>query len=344
MASVCGTLLKIDDRTLHRKMGHYARILVEIDMKMDLIAKIMYKRSGICSFANLVFERLPEFCCGCGIVGHSTAACTRSKKTEKDGNNRGRNRRCFASRNRSSHAHTIVATDQKNEYYTNYLEDDVRHGNSEDMHGNKVLALPPIPTKNAFEALVVDCPDSQEESATLMSIEASTQAVGQDCQIIENDVLHVNVDDMQGEKILALPPIPTRNAFDVLVDDETNSTDGPSLGTETKDHLRKTLEDFRESNKVDSTSQGLNSSIREASVPTGTSINDFLKSEAGKAIIASRRNLKSVVDELSISAQESFMVGPIREHNLVAKKPWADIAEHEAFKKALKHGFKIRKK
>ncbi|KAL8542689.1 hypothetical protein ACS0TY_003534 [Phlomoides rotata] len=61
MASACGTLLKIDDRTLHRKMGHYARILVEIDMKTDLIAKIMYKRSGICSFANLLFERLPDF-------------------------------------------------------------------------------------------------------------------------------------------------------------------------------------------------------------------------------------------------------------------------------------------
>ncbi|KAL8478055.1 hypothetical protein ACS0TY_030089 [Phlomoides rotata] len=74
MASAFGTLLKIDDRTLHRRMGHYARILVEIDMKTELIEKIMYKRAGVFSFANLVFEHLPEFCRGCGIVGHTTAA------------------------------------------------------------------------------------------------------------------------------------------------------------------------------------------------------------------------------------------------------------------------------
>ncbi|KAL8511866.1 hypothetical protein ACS0TY_018340 [Phlomoides rotata] len=98
IASAFGTLIRIDDRTFHRRMGHYARILVEIDMKTGLIEKIMYKRAGVCSFATLVFERLPEFCRNCGIVGHTTAACTRGKLPEREGNTgRGRGRRCSTS-------------------------------------------------------------------------------------------------------------------------------------------------------------------------------------------------------------------------------------------------------
>ncbi|KAL8492497.1 hypothetical protein ACS0TY_023903 [Phlomoides rotata] len=91
MASAFGTLVKIDDCMLHRRMGHYARILVEIDMKTEIIEKIMYKRSGVCSFANLVFERLPKFCRWCGIVGHTTVACTRGRRQDKD-DNHGRGR------------------------------------------------------------------------------------------------------------------------------------------------------------------------------------------------------------------------------------------------------------
>ncbi|KAL8488748.1 hypothetical protein ACS0TY_024876 [Phlomoides rotata] len=46
MASAMGSLIKIDDRTAHRRMGHYVRISVEIDMRNELIEKIMYKRVG----------------------------------------------------------------------------------------------------------------------------------------------------------------------------------------------------------------------------------------------------------------------------------------------------------
>ncbi|KAL8502772.1 hypothetical protein ACS0TY_021763 [Phlomoides rotata] len=100
MVSAFGTLLKIDDHTLHRRIGHYARILVEIYMKTKLIKKIMYKRSGVCSFANLVYERLPEFCRGSGIVGHTTTACTRGKKNEKEDTGRGRGWRRSTSQNK----------------------------------------------------------------------------------------------------------------------------------------------------------------------------------------------------------------------------------------------------
>ncbi|KAL8463008.1 hypothetical protein ACS0TY_033860 [Phlomoides rotata] len=46
MASAFGTLIKIDTRTMHKRMGHYVRMLVEIDMKAELVEKVMYKRTG----------------------------------------------------------------------------------------------------------------------------------------------------------------------------------------------------------------------------------------------------------------------------------------------------------
>ncbi|KAL8523992.1 hypothetical protein ACS0TY_013811 [Phlomoides rotata] len=75
MASALWSLIKIDDRTTYRRMGHYARILVEIDMRPELIEKIMYKRARVYSFANITYEHLPDFCRGCGIMGHTTATC-----------------------------------------------------------------------------------------------------------------------------------------------------------------------------------------------------------------------------------------------------------------------------
>ncbi|KAL8483872.1 hypothetical protein ACS0TY_026524 [Phlomoides rotata] len=101
MESAFGMLIKIDDRTLHRRMGYYARILVDIDMKAELIDKIIYKRFGVCSFANLVFERLSKFCRGCRIVGHTTVDCTRGRKQGKE-DTQGRGRSSTRIRNRQS--------------------------------------------------------------------------------------------------------------------------------------------------------------------------------------------------------------------------------------------------
>ncbi|KAL8502777.1 hypothetical protein ACS0TY_021768 [Phlomoides rotata] len=37
MASAMGTLIKVDDRTSNKIMGHYARLMIEIDMKSELV-------------------------------------------------------------------------------------------------------------------------------------------------------------------------------------------------------------------------------------------------------------------------------------------------------------------
>ncbi|KAL8483851.1 hypothetical protein ACS0TY_026514 [Phlomoides rotata] len=194
LASALSTLIKIDDRTIHRRMGHYARVLVEVDMKTEPIEKIMYKRCGVCSFANLVFERLPEFCRNCGIVGHSMANCSRGKPFENEVNSgRRRGLRRSSSRNRRSKSRrrefssNLDQSDHKNllrhmddasasaiDHEGQEMEDDVLHGHVEAMQGDMVLALPPIPTRNPFDTLTVD-DSSPSDMATLEAKTNSTQ-------------------------------------------------------------------------------------------------------------------------------------------------------------------------
>lgn len=54
-------------------MGHYARMLIEVDLRNDLEEKLMYRRADQYFCMNLQYERLTEFCWECCLVGHSLA-------------------------------------------------------------------------------------------------------------------------------------------------------------------------------------------------------------------------------------------------------------------------------
>ncbi|KAL8462759.1 hypothetical protein ACS0TY_033689 [Phlomoides rotata] len=321
MASAFGNLLKIDDRTLHRRMGHYARILVEIDIKTELIEKIMYKRAGICSFANLVFERLPEFCRGCGVVGHTTTVCTRGKKEE---NNRGRNWHRSTSRNRSASrrrdysaksdqgghrdhpAKADGATNQNMNNCTNDLAEDVLHGNFDNMHGNKILALPPIPTKNTFEALGEDSPAPQEET-TSSEVYSTSQ----------EHALHLTADTTHGQQPMQQQTL--------QADPDSSRASQPYRG------------------RGSAPPRVSNTWIKETSIPTGSSLKEHMNKEKGSVTIGPTRDLKNVVENLSTSAQEPFTVGAMHEQNIVAKAPWADAVEQVDSNKPTKHGYKNKR-
>ncbi|KAL8509367.1 hypothetical protein ACS0TY_016537 [Phlomoides rotata] len=75
LASALGTVIKLDERTRDRSMCHYARALIEIDMKQKFEDYIMFEAEGHYSFASVKYESLPTFCNGCGIVGHNFVDC-----------------------------------------------------------------------------------------------------------------------------------------------------------------------------------------------------------------------------------------------------------------------------
>ncbi|KAL8472351.1 hypothetical protein ACS0TY_029536 [Phlomoides rotata] len=75
LASAVGTVIKIDERTLNRTMGRFARVLVELDLKQERDETLMFEQAGHCSFVSVQYERLPELCKLCSIIGHATGHC-----------------------------------------------------------------------------------------------------------------------------------------------------------------------------------------------------------------------------------------------------------------------------
>ncbi|KAL8498925.1 hypothetical protein ACS0TY_022040 [Phlomoides rotata] len=85
LASAVGTVIKIDDRTLNKSMGRFARVLVELDLKQERKEYLMFERAGHCSFVGVQYERLPEFCKFCNVIGHTTGHCGGNNNRQRNG-------------------------------------------------------------------------------------------------------------------------------------------------------------------------------------------------------------------------------------------------------------------
>ena len=77
LASAIGHPLKIDNATLNGDYGHYARVLVDVDLSKNLLESVMMERDGFCFFVSITYENLPDFCNNCSAVGHSIGNCKR---------------------------------------------------------------------------------------------------------------------------------------------------------------------------------------------------------------------------------------------------------------------------
>lgn len=84
IARAVGTPLKIDGNSLDGMFGHYARVLVEVDLSSSLEETVLLERQGHCAFVSISYERLPEYCSHCSIIGHSVNNCRRNKSSDKD--------------------------------------------------------------------------------------------------------------------------------------------------------------------------------------------------------------------------------------------------------------------
>ncbi|XP_057770815.1 uncharacterized protein LOC130990607 [Salvia miltiorrhiza] len=78
-----GHPLRIDNASAIGHVGHFARILVEIDMALPILNS-MYVDDGDNSFyIEFSFESMPLFCSRCKLTGHSTDKCRKLVK-DKD--------------------------------------------------------------------------------------------------------------------------------------------------------------------------------------------------------------------------------------------------------------------
>lgn len=83
IASSVGTPICTDAITskprIERSFGHFARVLVDIDLSQELRYRVLVERKGYAFFVDFEYENLPDFCTHCNCTGHSIDICKRLK-------------------------------------------------------------------------------------------------------------------------------------------------------------------------------------------------------------------------------------------------------------------------
>ncbi|XP_057809022.1 uncharacterized protein LOC131023496 [Salvia miltiorrhiza] len=70
-----GTPIKIDGSTFLGAVGHFARVLIEMDVTKDIIYNLTVNRGSSSFEIEFVYENLPYYCGVCRKVGHSSDNC-----------------------------------------------------------------------------------------------------------------------------------------------------------------------------------------------------------------------------------------------------------------------------
>lgn len=78
------TPLLTDEATKKRAFGHYARILVDIDLSKHIFEEVMVECEGYAFYVPVVYERLPEFWSNWYTIGHFVALCNKLHPNPKD--------------------------------------------------------------------------------------------------------------------------------------------------------------------------------------------------------------------------------------------------------------------
>jgi hypothetical protein len=86
IVSSVGTPICLDAATsksaFDRPFGHFARVLVDMDLRTNLRYKVLVERKGFAFFVDLEYENLPDFCDNCQIIGHDKSYCKRFPTNE----------------------------------------------------------------------------------------------------------------------------------------------------------------------------------------------------------------------------------------------------------------------
>lgn len=75
-----GVPISLDDATVNWSFGHYARVLVDLNLAGRMHDQILVEREGFAFFVGIEIERMPLFCSHCTVIGHSVDQCKFTKK------------------------------------------------------------------------------------------------------------------------------------------------------------------------------------------------------------------------------------------------------------------------
>jgi len=84
IASGLGTPLTIDDATLNRRFGLYARALVDVDLSEPFFEVVIVEREGHALSITVQYEKQPSFCTHCKMMGHDIHSCQKLSSLNKN--------------------------------------------------------------------------------------------------------------------------------------------------------------------------------------------------------------------------------------------------------------------
>jgi len=91
IASAVGTPIDIDGPTRNRTFGHYARILVDIDLSKKAYDEVLVERDDFAFMVEIQYEQRPLFCHHCYSIGHNITTCRwLNPQAAKENVNRGK--------------------------------------------------------------------------------------------------------------------------------------------------------------------------------------------------------------------------------------------------------------
>ena len=71
--------ISLDEPTRHKVFGHYARLLVDVDLSKPLHNNILIEREGFAFHVGVVYEKHPEYCNNCQTLDHHISQCNKLK-------------------------------------------------------------------------------------------------------------------------------------------------------------------------------------------------------------------------------------------------------------------------
>jgi hypothetical protein len=65
---------------LERSFGHYARVLVDVNLSQELRFGVLVERKDFAFFVDIEYENLPDFCSYCSSIGHHADVCKKKRE------------------------------------------------------------------------------------------------------------------------------------------------------------------------------------------------------------------------------------------------------------------------
>lgn len=190
IASGLGTPLSIDEATQSRLFGHYAHVLVDVDMSDTLFETVLVEREGYAFPMNVEYERQPAFFPRCKRIGHSIQFCNQLKSASSQDTS-GKQPKHTTQKPPSHHQNATV--DKVSKRAASELES---------LQSNFQTVVPPLATNSQGTSKEVDVSLLHPEQGLVFAYVVHP--------------LTLQVEPMEGEE----DTLPLCNSFDMLTSEE----------------------------------------------------------------------------------------------------------------------------